>query len=192
MHVRCFSLHIDLSLKYCSITYWLTVEWAKGPGRKTFSMPLTEREQRDPCTIAEGQIISRQIQPDSVNKPFIIWPLRFFVSPLDPNGSEHFGLFLVSLCLVIFLYIYHCHIYHFIFEGCYVPNLFSISHIACAGPYVSSQGLMAISAHLYGPHTAFLSTVLQLNCARCCWLRFPSVFLIHHVKKLEILNSVSL
>ena len=124
------------------------------------------------------------------NKPFIIWPLRFFVSPLDPDGSEHFGLFLVSLCLVIFLYIYHCHIYHFIFEGCHVPNLFSISHIA--GPYVSSQGLMAISAHLYSPHTAFLSRVLQLNCARCCWLRFPSVFLIHHVKKLEILNSVSL
>lgn len=173
MHVRCFSLHIDLSLKYCSITYWLTVEWAKGPGRKIFSMPLTEREQRDPCTIAEGQIISRQTQPDSVNKPFIIWPLRFFVSPLDPDGSEHFGLFLVSLCLVIFLYIYHCHIYHFIFEGCHVPNLFSIS-----------QGHTFRHRALWPFRPTFTALILRFYLQFCNWTAhdvvdygFPRYFL---------------
>ena len=53
-----------------------------GPDGKIFGprSGRTDRGQRGPCAMTEGQIFSRPARPNSVNKHFIIWPPRRFFS----------------------------------------------------------------------------------------------------------------
>ena len=54
-----------------------------GPDGKIFGPRSwrTDRAQRGPCAMTEGQIFSRPARPNSVNKHFIIWPPRFSFFP---------------------------------------------------------------------------------------------------------------
>ena len=58
---------------------YVLIDWVGGPGGKIFGPRSwrTDRAQRGPCAMTEGQIFSRPARPNSVNKHFIIWPQRF-------------------------------------------------------------------------------------------------------------------
>ena len=53
-------------------------DWMGGPDEKLFGLRLwrTNWEQRGNCDMTESQILSRPCRTNSVNKHFIIWPLR--------------------------------------------------------------------------------------------------------------------
>ena len=69
-------------LQYVQHDYVL-IDWVGGPDGKIFGPRSwrTDRAQRGPCTMTEGQIFSRPARPNSVNKHFIIWPPRFSFFP---------------------------------------------------------------------------------------------------------------
>ena len=60
-------------------TFYVLIDWVGGPDGKIFGPRSwrTDRAQRGPCVMTEGQIFSRPARPNSVNKHFIIWPPRF-------------------------------------------------------------------------------------------------------------------
>ena len=69
---------------------YVLIDWVGGPDGKIFGPRSwrTDRAQRGPCAMNEGQIFSHLARPNSVNKHFIIWP-------------PHFSIFLS--CLFFFL-----------------------------------------------------------------------------------------
>jgi len=58
---------------------YVLVDWVGGLNGKIFGPRswCTDRAQQGPCAMTEYQIFSRTAGPNSVNKHFIIWPLRF-------------------------------------------------------------------------------------------------------------------
>ena len=68
--------------------YYVLIDWVGGPDGKIFGPRswCTDRAQRGPCAMTEGQIFYRPARPNSVNKHFIIWPPRF--SPFFFPGNK--------------------------------------------------------------------------------------------------------
>ena len=60
---------------------YVLIDWVGGPDGKIFGLRSWRMygAQRGPCAMNEGQIFSCPARPNSVNKHFIIWPLRFFI-----------------------------------------------------------------------------------------------------------------
>ena len=58
---------------------YVLIDWVGGPDGKIFGPRSwrTDRAQRGPCAMNDGQIFSHPARPNSVNKHFIIWPPRF-------------------------------------------------------------------------------------------------------------------
>ena len=91
----------DFTLPCWVFKNYVLIDWVGGPDGKIFGPRSwrTDRAQRGPCAMTEGQIFFRPARPNSVNKHFIIWPPRFSFYPFFFNffffRVTKFGMLLI-------------------------------------------------------------------------------------------------